>query len=146
MRIREGDIPVLAGYLLEKVRHQFNTPNLHVHPRLLSQLESLPWYGNVRELEHALTRAALHAIQQAHTTINIDHFDILPHRSDVKTTSSFFPLHPKSMRELVEVYQKLLIEHALRQSDGVWSKAADFLHMDRGNLYRMGKKLGVSSK
>lgn len=146
LRIREGDIPVLAGYLLEKVRHQFNTPNLHVHPRLLSQLESLPWYGNVRELEHALTRAALHAIQQAHTTINIDHFDILPHRSDVKTTSSFFPIHPESMRELVEVYQKLLIEHALRQSDGVWSKAADFLHMDRGNLYRMGKKLGVSSK
>ncbi|MEF1175318.1 sigma 54-interacting transcriptional regulator, partial [Vibrio sinaloensis] len=27
LRKREGDIPVLSGYLLEKVRNQFNIPN-----------------------------------------------------------------------------------------------------------------------
>ncbi|EGQ9936423.1 nitric oxide reductase transcriptional regulator NorR [Vibrio vulnificus] len=143
LREREGDIPVLAGYLLEKVRHQFNEPNLHVHPKLLNQLEHLPWYGNVRELEHSLTRAALHAIQQGQTTIKSDHIGTLTNQSDVKNTSTFFPEHAQGMRELVESYQKQLIEHALSQSDGIWAKAAEFLQMDRGNLYRMGKKLGV---
>ena len=47
------------------------------------------------------------------------------------------------MRELVEAYQKDLIVHALEVTNGTWSKAAEFLQMDRGNLYRMGKKLGV---
>jgi anaerobic nitric oxide reductase transcription regulator len=47
------------------------------------------------------------------------------------------------MRGLVEGYQKDLILHALEKSNGTWAKAAEFLQMDRGNLYRMGKKLGV---
>jgi anaerobic nitric oxide reductase transcription regulator len=49
------------------------------------------------------------------------------------------------MRGLVEDYQKDLITHALKQSNGTWAKAAEFLQMDRGNLYRMGKKLKVDS-
>ncbi|AXY00835.1 nitric oxide reductase transcriptional regulator NorR [Vibrio alfacsensis] len=143
LRSREGDIPVLAGYLLEKVRQQFNAPNLHVHPKVLLQLESLPWLGNIRELEHTLTRAALHAIQQGASTIMLNHFDASLTFDDVKSTSQYLPKESQSMRELVEHYQRDLIEHALSQSGGVWAKAAEFLQMDRGNLYRMGKKLGV---
>ncbi len=55
------------------------------------------------------------------------------------------PNKSQPMRELVESYQKQLIEHALSESNGVWAKAAEFLQMDRGNLYRMGKKLGISN-
>ncbi len=54
------------------------------------------------------------------------------------------PRESQPMRELVERYQRDLIEHALSQSGGVWAKAAEFLQMDRGNLYRMGKKLGIN--
>ncbi|CAH0533819.1 Regulatory protein LuxO [Vibrio stylophorae] len=144
LRHRDGDIPVLAGYLLEKVRQQFHAPNLHVHPRALAQLERLPWPGNVRELEHALTRAALHAIGQQQTVIELHHFgDQLP-ANDVKNTTTLLPQQSQPMRELVEDYQKALIVHALSKNNGVWAQAAEFLQMDRGNLYRMGKKLGLT--
>ncbi|SJL82627.1 nitric oxide reductase transcriptional regulator NorR [Vibrio palustris] len=143
LRERDGDIPVLTGYLLEKVRQQFNAPNLHVHPKVLHQIESLPWYGNVRELEHALTRAALHAIRQGENTIMLSHFDASLFMDDVKTTSFNLPAESQPLRELVECYQRELIEHALAKTGGVWAKAALFLQMDRGNLYRMGKKLGI---
>ncbi|WP_028022365.1 nitric oxide reductase transcriptional regulator NorR [Enterovibrio calviensis] len=143
MRNREGDIPVLAGFLLEKVRHQFNVPNLHIHAKALSMLEEQPWLGNVRELEHTLTRAALRAIQDESPTIFLTHFDVAAAQGDVKSTSRYFPTESQNMRELVEAYQHDLISHALRKTGGIWSKAADFLHMDRGNLYRMGKKLGI---
>jgi anaerobic nitric oxide reductase transcription regulator len=49
------------------------------------------------------------------------------------------------MREAVEAFQKQLIEHALQLNNGVWSQAAAFLQMDRGNLFKMGKKLGVQA-
>jgi anaerobic nitric oxide reductase transcription regulator len=47
------------------------------------------------------------------------------------------------MRGLVESYQKELIQYALKQSNGIWAKGAEFLQIDRGNLYRIGKQLGV---
>ncbi len=143
LRQRQEDISVLAGYLLEKVRSQFNAPNLHVHPKALTQLESKQWLGNVRELEHTLTRAALHAIQQGSHTISIAHFEPPQPQSDVKNTSLPLPQESQPMRQLVESYQKALIEHALEKNHGVWSQAAQFLQTDRGNLYRMGKKLGL---
>lgn len=144
LRKRVGDIPVLAGYLLEKVRQQFNAPNLHVSTRALLQLEAFPWHGNVRELEHSLTRAALHAIEQGVTTIELHHFDAALIYHDVKNTSDLLPDHSRPMRKLVEEYQKTLIEHALAQNNHVWAQAATFLQMDRGNLYRLGKKLGIN--
>lgn len=145
LRQRDGDIPVLAGYLLEKVRAQFNAPHLHVHPKVLNQLERMSWFGNVRELEHSLTRAALRAIQSNDATINVHHFDSVLTPDDVEMTTNHLPQESQSLRTLVEEYQKELIVHALGKTAGNWAKAADFLQMDRGNLYRMGKKLGVNS-
>lgn len=144
LRARSGDIPVLAGYLLEKVRSQFNIPNLHLHPKALTQLESQSWPGNVRELEHTLTRAALRAIQEQQTIIGRQHFESTSAKTEVKVSSKYFPQQSTGMRSLVEDYQRDLIQHALGQSNGTWSQAAEFLQLDRGNLYRMGKKLGVS--
>ncbi|GAB2657998.1 nitric oxide reductase transcriptional regulator NorR [Vibrio panuliri] len=143
LREREGDIAVLSGYLLEKMRTQFNAPNLHVHPKALQVLESQDWQGNIRQLEHSLTRAALHAIQHEQMTIQLHHFDDIKPSDDVKNTSRYFPLDSQPMRTLVELYQKDLITHALECSNKTWAQAADFLQMDRGNLYRMGKKLGI---
>ena len=147
LREREGDIAVLAGHILDKVRHQFNVDALHIHPKALSYLESQPWVGNVRELEHTLMRAGLRAIQDQQTVITYGHIsDDATAASEPElsqTSKSAMPSEPIVMREAVEQYQKQLIEHALAQSGGVWAKAAEFLKMDRGNLYKMGKKLGI---
>ncbi|KHT47805.1 nitric oxide reductase transcriptional regulator NorR [Vibrio sinaloensis] len=143
LRKREGDIPVLSGYLLEKVRNQFNIPNLHLHPKALAQLERQPWPGNVRELEHTLTRSALRAIQQDETIIQPRHFDSDLRPSDAQSTSKYFPQQSAGLRSLVEEYQRDLIVHAYEKSEQTWSKTAEFLQMDRGNLYRMAKKLKV---
>ncbi|PMH44499.1 nitric oxide reductase transcription regulator [Vibrio sp. 10N.286.49.B3] len=142
LRHREGDIPVLAGYLLEKVRSQFNIDNLHIHPKSLDVLDRQPWLGNVRELEHTLMRAGLKAIQRKEHIIQNHHFGF-DEKPDTTTKQTQFTAQPVAMREAVEVFQVNLIQHALEQNQGVWSKAADFLQMDRGNLHRMGKKLGL---
>ena len=146
LRAREGDIPVLAGHILDKVRSQFNIHNLHIHPGCLNRLENLPWLGNVRELEHTLMRASLRVIQKGEQMIRLMHLGIEDSQTQTTVAKSdrvFFPKEPAPMRELVEAFQKELIEYALEQSDGVWARAAEFLKVDRGNLYRMGKKLGI---
>lgn len=91
-------------------------------------------------------RAGLRAIQENANSITLAHFlGDIENTEDVKNTSHLLPNKSQPMRELVESYQKQLIEHALSESNGIWAKAAEFLQMDRGNLYRMGKKLGISN-
>lgn len=143
LRERTGDIPVLAGYLLEKVRSQFNLPNLHIHPRCLDYMETQAWMGNVRELEHTLMRVSLRVIQQGELVIKRKHFGFSDKPLTTSKVQPLFDEQPKPMRETVEMFQKQLIEHALNETNGIWAKAAQYLSMDRGNLYRMGKKLGV---
>ncbi|MBD1576465.1 MULTISPECIES: nitric oxide reductase transcriptional regulator NorR [Vibrio] len=152
LRDREGDIPVLIGHVLDTIRTQFQLKTLHIHPQALQQLERQSWLGNVRELEHTLMRAGLRAMQEQGNQIELHHFtsDLILESNAVKASqaensqaSALLPLESTPMRSAVEAYQKQLIEHALQQSGGVWAKAAEFLQMDRGNLYKMGKKLGL---
>lgn len=151
LRDREGDIPVLIGHILDTIRTQFQLKILHIHPKALQQLEQQPWLGNVRELEHTLMRAGLRAMQEQAKVIEWHHFHADLSMNQVESTlassnqaaSTLLPIEPTPMRSAVEAYQKQLIAHALQQSGGVWSKAAEFLQMDRGNLYKMGKKLGL---
>lgn len=144
LRERKGDIAVLTGHILDKVKLQFNINKLHVHPRSLHYLEDQKWVGNVRELEHTLMRAALRSIQDQQAVITEEHLGVNSLAiKGVSSPTDDMPDQPIVMREAVERYQKQLIEHGLKKSGGVWSKAADFLKMDRGNLYKMGKKLGV---
>ncbi|WED20866.1 nitric oxide reductase transcriptional regulator NorR [Vibrio sp. JC009] len=146
LRDREGDIPVLTGYLLNKIRSQFNISNLHLHPACLKYLENQIWPGNVRELEHTLMRVSLRAIQQGDHIIKRIHFGSEAVDASRENGNDFFHMEPKPMRESVEEFQRQLIEHALSQSGGVWARAAEFLQVDRGNLYRMGKKLGIENQ
>lgn len=141
LRERDGDIPLLAGHLLDKVRTQFHAPQLHIQPRCLSLLEQQGWPGNVRELEHCLMRAALSAIQQGEQVITQRHLGL--QQVNPSLSASIARVPEQGFRRAIEDYQKRLIEQALAQHDGVWAQAARSLQMDRGNLYRLGKKLGV---
>ncbi|WP_165313567.1 nitric oxide reductase transcriptional regulator NorR [Vibrio ziniensis] len=150
LRNREGDVPVLVGHILDNIRCQFNLKTLHIHPKALQILERQPWLGNVRELEHTLMRAGLHAMRTQSELIAPQHFsndfDLIGHTDhgrSKKKTSALFPTSSMPMREAVESFQKQLIEHALELNNGIWSQAAVFLQVDRGNLFKMGKKLRV---
>ncbi|WP_039836077.1 nitric oxide reductase transcriptional regulator NorR [Vibrio rumoiensis] len=151
LRDREGDIPVLIGHILDTIRSQFQLKTLHIHPKALQNLEKQQWPGNVRELEHSLMRAGLRAMEEQAKLIEWRHFhaDLTTNQHESKILASkhglraLLPMESTPMRSAVEAYQKQLIEHALQQNDGVWAKAAEFLQMDRGNLYKMGKKFGL---
>ena len=149
LRDRQGDVAVLSGYILDRVRSQFNVAKLQLHPQALTALNNYSWPGNVRELEHTLMRAGLRAIQAQQSLILQQHLsDEVSHTYSytTETETDDLPTTSFELRGAVEVYQTKLISHALQQSNFVWAQAAEFLQMDRGNLYKMGKKLGIKPK
>jgi two-component system response regulator AtoC len=59
LRERREDIPDLVAYLLEKINRDLRRNVRKVPPEVMERLSGLPWRGNVRELENALTRAVI---------------------------------------------------------------------------------------
>jgi anaerobic nitric oxide reductase transcription regulator len=155
LKERDGDIVLLAGYFAEQVRRKLGLQQLTLSPKTIHYLHQYHWPGNVRELEHVISRAALRAKDASVlpvTTINVEHIEVLiaadtHHTLPLKKIKSDRVEHsvlPLSLRETSESLQRELIHLALTQSGGHWTIAANSLGMDRANLRRMAKRLGVS--
>ncbi len=61
LRERPGDVPLLAGYFLQRLARKRGQPPKALAPEALALLERHPWPGNVRELENALEHASVMA-------------------------------------------------------------------------------------
>ena len=59
LRERIEDIPLLAEHFVSKFGRRLNKPELKISPATLRFLTTLPWVGNVRELENTIERAAI---------------------------------------------------------------------------------------
>jgi len=59
LRERPDDIPILAEHFVRKYAAQSGRPDLTIAPETLRVLASLPWDGNVRELENTIERATV---------------------------------------------------------------------------------------
>jgi anaerobic nitric oxide reductase transcription regulator len=144
LRERDGDVPVLAGHFLEQARKRLGLERLSMTPAALEALEGYAWPGNVRELEHVMLRAALRAAdtQAGFVVIEPKHLDGL---GAAATESRAHKPEPEavSLALAVEGFQRRLIESTLGQAGGNWAEAARRLGVDRANLHRLGKRLGL---
>ncbi len=149
LRDRTGDIPVLAGYFIESLSMKFGLRGVTISPGALRALESHNWLGNVRELEHVISRALLRVKarnQKSANSIRANDLDILdfaqpdavPEADDVPRATGL-----PSLSEMVHAYQVRLISERLSLYDNNWSRAADSLGVNRGNLHRLAKRLGM---
>jgi len=160
LRHRHGDIPLLAGYFAEKMRLKLGLKSLRIAPEALSQMGAYSWLGNVRELEHVISRASLRARseqQRGIATIESRHCDLIDggqvqpiiFRStrDIEPDASQEPENPadNAMNDALADFQRNLISERLAANNQNWSQAAKSLGMDRGNLHRMAKRLGLKS-
>ena len=121
LRERREDIPDLVAYLLEKINRDLRRNVRKVPPEVMKTLADLPWRGNVRELENALTRAVILA------------------KGDVILKENL-PLEPDERRtftdELVplEEVEKKYIQHVLLSVRGSKTRASQILQISRPTL------------
>ncbi len=121
LRERPEDIPELVGYLLEKINRELRRNVRKVPPDVMSSLSSLPWRGNVRELENALTRAVI--LAKGDVVLN----ENLPQEPDDKRGFA------KELVSLEEV-EKAYIQHVLLSVKGSKTKASQVLGISRPTL------------
>jgi len=159
LRQRSNDIPILAGHFCETLRRKMGLQHLTLEIAALDRLSRYSWPGNIRELEHAISRAALTAKSNSSsriTKITEQHLAYLvedtatlaaqispsteaPTPADLNLTKA-----PLKLRQATEQFQGDLILAALAEHQGNWTESAKMLGLDRANLSRLAKRLGIT--
>jgi two-component system response regulator AtoC len=121
LRERKEDIAELVAYLIEKINRELRKNVRKVPPDVMKLLTDLPWKGNVRELENALTRAVLLAKGDVVLKEN------LPVESDDKR------LFARELVSLEEV-EKSYIQYVLTATKGSKTRASQILKISRPTL------------
>jgi DNA-binding NtrC family response regulator len=130
LRERREDIPDLVAYLLEKINRELRRNVRKVPPEVMKTLTEMPWRGNVRELENALTRAVILA------------------KGDIVLKENL-PVEPDEKRafadELVplEEVEKKYIQHVLTAVRGSKTRASQILQISRPTLDKKIKDFGL---
>ncbi len=150
LKDRLGDIQLLSGYFIEQTSRKLGITQLKISQEALSLLEAYHWPGNVRELEHIVSRASLKALarQRGKKIISISPIDC-----DIDHSQTPLEKAPEiiteqvtngDLREATNSFQKQLITSLIDEEGGNLAAVSRRLNVDRANLSRLTKRLGIS--
>ncbi len=142
LRDHRADIPLLAGWFLDQARRRLGLGMIRLDPAARAALVAADWPGNVRELEHLMLRAALKASggrRRAEVLVEAVHLGLPSERAGIPVETTSEP----PLRELLDATARAAVRHALDASDGNLAAASRRLGVDRANLLRLARRLGV---
>jgi len=138
LRERKDDIPLLAGWIMKKLNTNMGRHFSGLTPEAMEKLKGYDFYGNIRELENILERAAIFSDGDLITADNIElRGDVLGHvtRSSDENAST----DGMSLKEI----ERQSIERALRRWEGNRTKAANELGITRRTLITKIEEYGL---
>ena len=130
LRERKDDIPLLSTWIIKKLNTNMGRHFSGLTPEAMEKLKSYDFYGNIRELENILERAAIFSDGDLITAENIElRGDVLRHDAR-KAPEAGLDTEGMSLKEV----EKQAIEKALRRWEGNRTKAANELGITRRTL------------
>jgi Nif-specific regulatory protein len=128
LRDRGEDVSLLIDFFLSHYRRERGRPQLRLSEAARAKLLAYRWPGNVRQLRNVLDSAVVLAEDD----------EILPRDLGLRDSGG------DSLDTLqMDVWEKKLIQEALRRSDGNVPEAAKLLAIGRATLYRKIELYGV---
>ena len=130
LREREGDVPLLGQFFLQRFGAQANKTGLAFDHEALLALDRYPWPGNVRQLENCVHRAV---IMCEGKRLTVRDLDLVPADQGPIPT----------LKDARENFERDMIQNALRKHSGKIAPAAAELGVSRPTLYDLMDKLGI---
>jgi len=147
LRERLEDVPLLAKTFLDRFMLRHNVQGKRFGPGVMAYLQSLPWPGNVRQLQHTIERAAIFSEDNEITCEDCEvplEVNAGSNLEDIADTLRDInpPGDDYASRELPNVHQAKsrielgMIREALQRFEGNKKKAAEYLGISRSHLYK----------
>jgi two-component system nitrogen regulation response regulator NtrX len=137
LRDRAADVPIFASRLLEEACAGMKMPPRMFTQAALALLGALQWPGNIAELRDVVLRVATASTASA---VHVEH--LLPALQPSRARAPFRPA--RNLREARLQFERDYIAAVLEHHGGRMSAAARTLGIQRPNLYRKARQLGIS--
>ena len=137
LRKRLEDLPALVEHLIRRHNLEMKTNYKGVDSATMRILMSLPWKGNIRELDNVLERAMILGNGEW-----ISPADLPGQQS---AADGEFAAVDDNLTKAVELYEKTHIERILGKTGGDKMRAAQLLGLSLSTLYRKIEKLGLET-
>jgi DNA-binding NtrC family response regulator len=148
LRERRDDIPVIAEYLLECCWHQHHggsVPQPWLAPETLRWLQSLPWRGNVRQLQRVIERLSL--ITEPASEICPDDVPVINDQQEEAAGGIYAAIlddaYNAAKEKLVDQFEREYLPYVVGRASGNMARAARLADVDRKTLYRLMEKHGL---
>jgi DNA-binding NtrC family response regulator len=142
LRQRKEDIPLLAGFFLNRYSEENDLPTRRMTPEALRPLLTYSWPGNVRELENVVERAVVLS-----TGMEIGP-ELLPDQIAGRATA-FSALERRadaSLFDIMEDCERQIIVEMLEKCNWNQTDAAERFHIPLSTLNQKIKRLNIDIK
>lgn len=140
LRERREDVPGLAAYFLEEFSEGSGKRSREFTPQALQLLQDYHWPGNVRELRNLIERVVI-----LHPSSRIEARHI-PLQLARKPGSDKAAPGYGSLQEVREAAEREYILKKMEEANGNVTRAAELLGLERSNLYRKMRTLGIGPR
>ena len=139
LRERPQDIPLLLDHFLRETSEEHQLPRKKFNSAAVDMLVSYGWPGNVRELKNVVERLCIMSSEDEITGETVSY-----HLNDLRNKPIIGAIPVTGdLRSAREDFERNYIMQALRQNEKNVSRASKFLGMERTNLHRKIKTLGI---
>lgn len=149
LRERMDDMHLLADFFIDKYKTELNKEELSISQEALKLLMTLPWEGNIRELENTIERAAILCTEDVIAAEDVqpdtlygDEKSTLDQNVDLK---ALIP-DGADLNDVLYSVEKNMLHQALNDTDYVQARAAEKLGITKSLLQYKMKKYRIKKK
>ncbi len=139
LRDRREDIPLLGDHFLREFTTAYGRKPKELTPEAYRVLSEYHWPGNVRELKNLIERIV---ILNPQVRVDARHIPLNAVRRQQDRPLERFG----SLQEVREAAEREYILKKLEEANGNVTRTAELLGLERSNLYRKMKTLGIGPK
>jgi len=139
LRERVEDIAVLAEHFIREFATSYGRKHKELTSEAIEALRAYPWPGNVRELRNLMERIV---IMNPQVRIDARHIPLPASRKAPERG----PERPASLHEVRQAAERDYILKKLEDAGGNVSRAAEVLGLERSNLYKKMRALGIATR
>ena len=149
LRERRSDIPLLVNHFIAQFNQLRRTEILGMEPDALARMMEEEWPGNIRELENMIERLCVLKKRGMITMGDLPERPVkLNAAKGAESPEQFirFSEDGINLTKELEHYENRLIGEALRKANGITSRAAQLLQVNRTTLVEKLKRKGFDPK
>ncbi len=139
LRERGDDVVRLAEHFIAEFSREYGRRVKRLSPGAVLRLRAYSWPGNVRELRNVIERLMITVPDES---IEEQHLDFLAPADAPAADAQAEPV--RQLHEAREGWERRYIASALAACDGNMSRTAEVLGIERSNLYKKMKSLGIA--